>query len=94
MNIADLKALENESIKSKDMGFNGKAAIHPNQVEIIKKSFLPSEDELEEARDIIKAFKKSSSAVIAFRGRMVDLPIVLSMEKRLRLVGIDPKNID
>jgi citrate lyase beta subunit len=94
MNIADLKALEDESIKSKDMGFNGKAAIHPSQIEIIKKSFLPSEDELEEAIDIIKAFKKSSSAVIAFRGRMVDLPIVLSMEKRLRLVGIDPKNID
>ena len=49
MNIADLKALEDESIKSKDMGFNGKAAIHPSQIEIIKKSFLPSEDELEEA---------------------------------------------
>ena len=45
-------------------------------------------------KEIIKAFNESSSAVMAFKGRMIDLPIVLSMEKRLRLVGIDPKNID
>ena len=31
---------------------------------------------------------------MAFNGRMIDQPIILSMEKRLRLVGIDPKNID
>ena len=45
-------------------------------------------------KEIIKAFNQSSSAVIAFNGRMIDQPIILSLEKRLRLVGIDPKNID
>jgi hypothetical protein len=25
---------------------------------------------------------------------MIDNPVILSLEKRLRLVGIDPKNID
>ena len=94
MEISDLLALEEESTRSKNLGFNGKAAIHPSQIEIIKNSFLPSQDELDEAKEIIKAFNESSSAVIAFKGRMIDLPIVLSMEKRLRLVGIDPKNID
>ena len=39
------------------MGFNGKAAIHPSQIEIIKKSFLPSEDELEEAKILLKHLK-------------------------------------
>jgi citrate lyase beta subunit len=76
------------------LGFNGKAAIHPSQLEVITDSFLPNEEEISEAKEIIKAFNQSSSAVIAFNGRMIDQPIILSLEKRLRLVGIDPKNID
>ena len=94
MDIDNLDKLQEESKKAKALGFNGKAAIHPSQVDVIKSSFLPDEQEINEAREIIKAFKKSSSAVMAFNGRMIDQPIILSMEKRLRLVGIDPKNID
>ena len=94
MDIDNLDKLQEESKKSKALGFNGKAAIHPNQLDVIKSSFLPDEREIYEAKEIIKAFNKSSSAVMAFNGRMIDQPIILSMEKRLRLVGIDPKNID
>ena len=94
MNIEDLDSLRKESKRAKDLGFNGKAAIHPSQLEIIKSSFLPSDEEILEAKEIINAFNLSPSAVISFRGRMIDQPIILSMETRLRLVGIDPKNID
>lgn len=94
MSIEDLDALAKESKKSKAMGFNGKAAIHPSQLEVIRSSFIPNAQEIEEAKEIIKAFNNSSSAVIAFKGKMIDKPVILSMEKRLRLVGIDPKNID
>ena len=65
-----------------------------DRLEVIKSSFIPNEDEIEEAKEIIKAFNDASSAVIAYKGKMIDLPVILSMEKRLKLVGIDPKNID
>tara|TARA_B100000575_G_scaffold50842_1_gene37558 strand:- start:1878 stop:2699 length:822 start_codon:yes stop_codon:yes gene_type:complete len=94
MDINNLESLEKECKKSKSLGFNGKAAIHPNQLEVIQKSFLPSDDEVKEAKNIIKAFNSSTAAVIAYEGKMIDQPIILSMEKRLRLVGIDPKTID
>lgn len=94
MNIENLESLEEESKKSKALGFNGKAAIHPAQLETITNSFLPTEYEIEEAKEIIKAFNNSASAVISFNGKMIDNPVILSLEKRLRLVGIDPKNID
>jgi len=94
MNIDNSDALQEESKRSKAMGFNGKAAIHPSQLEVIKNSFIPNQDEIEEAKEIIKAFNDASSAVIAYKGKMIDLPVILSMEKRLKLVGIDPKNID
>ena len=94
MNIDNLDALQEERKRSKAMGFNGKAAIHPSQLPVIKNSFIPNEDEIAEAIEIIKAFNDASSAVIAYKGKMIDLPVILSMEKRLKLVGIDPKNID
>ena len=65
MDIDNLDKLQEESKKSKALGFNGKAAIHPNQLDVIKSSFLPDEREIYEAKEIIKAFKKSSSAVMA-----------------------------
>ena len=94
MNIEDISSLENESVLSNGLGFDGKAAIHPNQIETITKSFLPNESDIQEAKEIIKLFNSSSEAVIAYKGKMIDMPIVLSMEKRLRLVGIELKNID
>ena len=94
MNIEDISSLENESVLSNGLGFDGKAAIHPNQIEAITKSFLPNESDIQEAKEIIKLFSSSSEAVIAYKGKMIDMPIVISMEKRLKLVGIDPKNID
>ena len=94
MDIDNLQSLEVESKKSKALGFNGKAAIHPNQIDIIKRSFLPTDQEITEAKEIIKAFNYSPSAVISFNGKLIDNPVILSLEKRLRLVGIDPKNID
>ena len=94
MNIEDISSLENESVLSNGLGFDGKAAIHPDQIETITKSFLPNEADIREAKEIIKLFNSSSEAVITYKGKMIDMPIVLSMEKRLRLVGIDSKNID
>ena len=88
MNIEDISSLEKESVLSNGLGFDGKAAIHPNQIETITKSFLPNESDIQEAKEIIKLFNSSSEAVIAYKGKMIDMPIVLSMEKRLRLVGI------
>ena len=94
MHIEDISSLQKESVLSNGLGFDGKAAIHPNQIETITKSFLPNESDIQEAKEIIKLFNSSSEAVIAYKGKMIDMPIVLSMEKRLRLVGIELKNID
>ncbi len=70
MNIEDMSSLENESVLSNGLGFDGKAAIHPNQIETIIKSFLPNEADIQEAKEIIKLFNSSSEAVIAFKGKI------------------------
>jgi len=44
MQINDLDQLEEESQKAKSLGFNSKFAIHPNQIQTIRRNFLPSEE--------------------------------------------------
>ena len=89
MQINDEKLLAEESRKVKSIGFNSKFAIHPKQAKIIKERFLPTEEELEEAKKIIEAYSNSKGGAISVDGKMVDEPIVKLMKKRLWLSGID-----
>ena len=92
MDINDLDQLNEESRKAKSLGFNSKFAIHPNQVETINRNFLPSEEEIEEAKKTLKAFANSDGGAIAVDGKMVDEPVVKLMKKKLILAGLDPDN--
>src|SRR6202051_2840429 len=40
--IANLEGLKRETEAARDLGFHGKAAIHPNQISIINEAFVPS----------------------------------------------------
>jgi citrate lyase subunit beta/citryl-CoA lyase len=69
--ISDIK-------KVKSIGFKGKFAIHPSQVDVINKNFSPSETEIEEAYVIVEAFEKSikeGRASLGVNGKMVDYPV-------------------
>jgi len=92
MQIDDLEGLEDESRRAKSMGFTSKFAIHPNQIEIIRRSFLPTNQEIEEAKEVIKAFANSDGGAIAVNGKMVDEPVVKLMKKKLILAGFNPDN--
>ena len=92
MQIDDLKGLEEESKKAKSIGFTSKFAIHPNQVEVIRRNFLPTNQEIEEAKEIIKAFANSDGGAIVVNGKMVDEPVVKLMKKKLMLAGFNPDN--
>lgn len=50
------EVLMNETTVARQMGYTGKQAIHPNQIEPIYKAFYPTEKELTLANRIIKEF--------------------------------------
>ena len=75
-----------EAIAVKNMGFTGKACIHPSQVDIINKAFEPTKEEKEEAMKVLKEYEKiGGSGVIKVDGKMVDEPIAEAMRLRLEL---------
>src|SRR5215468_3193659 len=45
-----------ECAQARDMGFDGKTLIHPNQIEPCNAAFSPGADEVEQAKKIIAAF--------------------------------------
>jgi citrate lyase subunit beta/citryl-CoA lyase len=63
----------------KDIGFQGKLCIHPDQVPVVNERFRPSEKELARARRIVEAFaeaEREGLAAIQVDGQFVDYPIV------------------
>ena len=86
--IEDVEGLRNSTIEAKELGFDGKGAIHPSQVDIINEIFNPTPDEIEYAKKVIAAFEEAKSrgdGVIAIGRKMIDAPVVARAQRILEL---------
>jgi citrate lyase subunit beta / citryl-CoA lyase len=64
-----------ECAQARDLGFDGKTLIHPQQIAPCNAAFSPSADEVASARKIIAAFdlpENANKGVIQIDGRMVE----------------------
>jgi (S)-citramalyl-CoA lyase len=61
--IADLEGLKREAKAAADLGFHGKAAIHPKQIPIINEVFVPSAEEVANARQILAVNQQGVGSV-------------------------------
>ncbi len=64
-----------ECEEGRDLGFDGKTLIHPNQIEPCNTAFAPTADEVAQARKIIGAFdlpENKDKGVVSLDGRMVE----------------------
>jgi (S)-citramalyl-CoA lyase len=61
--IADSEGLKREAKAAMDLGFHGKAAIHPKQISIINEVFVPSAEEIAKARQILAVNLKGVGTV-------------------------------
>lgn len=78
LDIPDIEGLTNETQQGKQLGYEGKACIHPNQVEPVNAVYTPTSEEVAYARDLVAAFEQAvaeGKGAVAFRGRMIDGPI-------------------
>ena len=85
--INDHEGLYQATLKAIDLGFQGKSIIHPSQIEPVHKAFMPSIDEIDKAKKIVKAYKESvkkGTGAITVDGRMIDLPVVIRSERILK----------
>ena len=89
--ITDDEGLKREVEFVKQLGYDGKSVIHPNQIPIIHKIYTPTEKEIETARKIVAAAKDAAErglGAVAVDGRMVDAPVVRRAEYTLVRAGL------
>ena len=71
--------MEDECLRGKGLGFNGKQCIHPDQIAVALKAFAPSEDEVTWAVRIVIADAKADEqgrGAWTLDGKMIDVPVV------------------
>ena len=89
------RAMEEECLGGKGLGFNGKQCIHPDQVSIAQKAFAPSEEEVTWAVRILVADAKADEqgrGAWTLDGQMIDAPVVgkaRSLVSKARACGFD-----
>jgi citrate lyase subunit beta/citryl-CoA lyase len=84
----DRAGFERECVEGVRLGFSAKAAIHPDQVEIINRVFTPSAEAVAHARRIADAFAAAPEAgVVSLDGQMVDRPHLIAAQRVLARAG-------
>jgi citrate lyase subunit beta/citryl-CoA lyase len=84
-NIEDREGFAAECEQARNLGFDGKALIHPGQIEIANRAFMPTEEELSWAEQIVSAFERPENmavGVIRVNGQMIER-LHLEMAKRM-----------
>jgi len=70
--------LEKEAKMAKQLGFKAKLMIHPKQIEIVHQIFSASQEEINQATAIVKAFEQAENngiASIMVNNQFVDYPV-------------------
>ncbi|TVR13994.1 MAG: CoA ester lyase [Planctomycetota bacterium] len=79
--IHNTRELEAQLASAIAVGFSGKLCIHPTQVPATRRAFSPTESDRAWAQEILEAAASSGGAVIAFKGQMIDKPIIQRAEQ-------------
>jgi citrate lyase subunit beta/citryl-CoA lyase len=88
--------LENEELlrtsceQGRDLGFDGKSLIHPNQIAAANAAFAPDAAEMASARKIIAAFEQAQEegkGVVVVNGRLVENLHVEEAKRQLALAA-------
>ena len=85
LDLGDTAGLESAAAASSQLGFTGKAAIHPKQIGPINRAFTPGEATVERARRIIAEFDRSDDGLVVLDGTLLEKPVLRSM---YRIVAI------
>jgi citrate lyase subunit beta/citryl-CoA lyase len=88
--LDDERGLAAEAEQARRLGFQGKACIHPRQVEIVNAVFTPSEDEITRAREIVTAFERAEAdgvASIRIGGQFIDYPVAERARRTLEIAS-------
>jgi citrate lyase subunit beta/citryl-CoA lyase len=76
LKIRELDALRDYSMRTRILGYDGKWALHPDQVKVINEVFTPTQEQFDRAVDILDAYEKATMedrrGAVMFGDEMID----------------------
>ena len=82
VDIGDEQGLERSSEQLRRLGFGGRSAVHPNQLDIINRVFTPTVLEVEQAEHLVRSVaehaERGKALFVDDQGKMVDEAVVRS----------------
>ena len=88
--IEDLEGLRRRCGAARNLGYDGKTAIHPSHIEIINEVFAPTAEQIAEAERVIEAMAAAQAegrGVIRLDGKMIDQVHLAAAKKVLEKAG-------
>ncbi|TFK74758.1 beta subunit of citrate lyase [Pluteus cervinus] len=99
INYKEPEVLQRECRDGRELGFTGKQAIHPAQVEIIQSTFVPTSKEILRAAKILRQMDESHASGLGaagLDGEMIDAPMIKQAEKVIQIAkaaGLEIPNV-
>ncbi|MCC7426841.1 MAG: CoA ester lyase [Alphaproteobacteria bacterium] len=85
LDLNDDTGMRAEAEAARDMGFAGKAAIHPEQIGAINAIFTPDAATVARAERIMAAFAAEPSGLLVVDGKLIEKPVIRHMERILAI---------
>jgi len=89
LQFRDLEQCEHDARSAAQMGFDGKWAIHPDQVPVINCVFTPSREEITRAQEIIDLYEKADAdpglGAVVYKDEMIDAASLPIERKKLAI---------
>ncbi|MGK3938851.1 CoA ester lyase [Streptomyces caeruleatus] len=85
--IRDLEGLRAGCAHGRALGFLGRAAVHPRQLPVIERAYLPTQEEIEQAETVLKAAEAEQGAQALADGTFIDAAVVTQARRTLSLAG-------
>ncbi|MBP0625084.1 HpcH/HpaI aldolase/citrate lyase family protein [Cupriavidus consociatus] len=86
IHLEDVDSLRTAAAHAAELGFTGKACIHPTQIPIVHEYFTPSAEEVANAELAVEAFRQSGETGLAvLNGLMLQKPVLRSSQRILAL---------
>lgn len=88
----DSDGLKSEADLARRLGYNGKFAIHPAQIDVIDEVFSPTDAEITRARRVVEAAavaERQGHGSVSLDGEMIDAPVVARARNVLARAGLN-----
>ena len=77
LKVRELEQLRDYAMRPRILGYDGKWALHPDQVKVINEVFTPTQEQFDRAFDILEAYEKATTegdrkGAVMFGDEMID----------------------